>query len=427
MTLHGNEVLLLRNVLKISSDSRYISFAELVQMVSNWLFEANSKESGEDSTRAANLRESLNSSLEVLPKLNVGLDVNCRFGGVADFEYTQETTVFDMLDIALFHAWIVPKEEFSSITMQEFASEKVARHGTDAIHLLFGKGKSYQNQHSSGKGKSTYRAYVSYPDVDERSSSAWETMEETFETNFDEGNSHASLGDGFDEEEEQEQEFHYLEDEEEAITLNTILDLEEADDRQAGTDPENEKLIEEGLLIKEFLDSLLALHEAVRERQLAVFFRNSHFNTILKYDGNLYLLCTDIAFANSHLLWERFTEVDGDTDYCDEDFRSGQEAAHVHVPEVQPQGQGSMEDADAQLAWQMMQEDETISLLIVGLVEIWEELQAQEQEAFVQAQQVAWQEAQAAQAVQAASKAKAKPKPKAKPAWTPELAMCGAD
>ena len=118
--------------------------------------------------------------------------------------------------------------------MQEFASEKVARHGTDAIHLLFGKGKSYQNQHSSGKGKSTYRAYVSYPDVDERSSSAWETMEETFETNFDEGNSHASLGDGFDEEEEQEQEFHYLEDEEEAITLNTILDLEEADDRQAG-------------------------------------------------------------------------------------------------------------------------------------------------------------------------------------------------
>lgn len=59
----------------------------------------------------------------------------CRFNssGVADFEYTQETTVFDMcgtlvsmqfyasngqtggtharLDIALFHAWIVPKEE----------------------------------------------------------------------------------------------------------------------------------------------------------------------------------------------------------------------------------------------------------------------------------------------------------------------------
>ena len=61
-------------------------------------------------------------------------------------------------------------------------------------------------------------------------------MEETVETNFDEGDSHAWLGDGFDEDEEevQEQEFDYLEDEEEAFALNAMLDLEEADDRQAG-------------------------------------------------------------------------------------------------------------------------------------------------------------------------------------------------
>ena len=60
-------------------------------------------------------------------------------------------------------------------------------------------------------------------------------MEETFETNFDEDDSHAWLGDGFDEEEEvQEQEFDYLEDEEDANALNAMMDLEEADDRQAG-------------------------------------------------------------------------------------------------------------------------------------------------------------------------------------------------
>ena len=92
-----------------------------------------------------------------------------------------------------------------------------------------GKGKSYSNH--SGKGKSTYRsAYVSYPEADERSSSTWETMEETFETNFDEGDSHAWLGDGFDEKEEaQEQGFDYIEDEEEAIALNAMVDLKEAD------------------------------------------------------------------------------------------------------------------------------------------------------------------------------------------------------
>ena len=99
---------------------------------------------------------------------------------------------------------------------------------------MTGKGKSYSNH--SGQGKSFRSAYVSYPEVDERSSSPWETMEEAVETNFDEGDSHAWLGDGFDEEEEevQEQEFDYLEDEEEAIALNAMLDLEEADDRQAG-------------------------------------------------------------------------------------------------------------------------------------------------------------------------------------------------
>ena len=47
-------------------------------------------------------------------------------------------------------------------------------------------------------------------------------MEETFETNFDEGDSHAWLGDGVDEEEEPEQNFDYLEDEEEALALNFL-------------------------------------------------------------------------------------------------------------------------------------------------------------------------------------------------------------
>ena len=121
---------------------------------------------------------------------------------------------------------------FSLTTTQEFTSEKVARHGKAALHPT-GKGKSYSNH--SGKGKSYRSAYVSYPEVDERSSSTWETTEETFETNFDEGDACAWLGDGFDEEEAvQEQELDYLEDEEEAIALNAMLDLDEADDRQAG-------------------------------------------------------------------------------------------------------------------------------------------------------------------------------------------------
>lgn len=45
--------------------------------------------------------------MAVLPKLSTGLDVNVRFTGVCDFEYTPECIVFDLLDIPLYHGWLL--------------------------------------------------------------------------------------------------------------------------------------------------------------------------------------------------------------------------------------------------------------------------------------------------------------------------------
>lgn len=45
--------------------------------------------------------------MTVLPKLSTGLDVNVRFTGVSDFEYTPECIVFDLLNIPLYHGWLV--------------------------------------------------------------------------------------------------------------------------------------------------------------------------------------------------------------------------------------------------------------------------------------------------------------------------------
>jgi len=334
-------VLLLRNSLKINADARYITFHELVELLSNLLFEVNSAAepgSGGDSTssRAVNLRESLSTCLEILPKLNVGMDVNCKFGGVTDFEYTQETTVFDLLDIILYHGWIVSKES--------------------SAYELFG--------------------HLSYNQIVERLIAYGDAQLKL---------SAADGGDGAS---------------------------------PAGETPSDEvqKVLEEGLVIQDFLDrtasqlsydGLMALHESVRERQLAVFFRNSHFNAMIKYEGTLYLLCTDIAFANSHLLWERFSEVDGDTEYCDANFRtsaegggdfSAEDAAAIAVAEAEAAalGEGPPEgDADAQLAWQMMQDD----------------LRAQEEAVYAQAQATAKAKAKSQAQAQAKAKAKVQPQP----------------
>jgi hypothetical protein len=68
---------------------------------------------------------------------------------------------------------------------------------------------------------------------------------------------------------------------------------------------EDIKLFNEGEIIESFLAltasqltylGLLSLHQIIRERQLAVFFRNNHFSTIFRNNGQLYLLVTDQVY-----------------------------------------------------------------------------------------------------------------------------------
>mmetsp|Transcript_92229 Transcript_92229/g.238052 ORF Transcript_92229/g.238052 Transcript_92229/m.238052 type:complete len:408 (-) Transcript_92229:62-1285(-) len=310
-------VLLLENKVSISHDHRYISFGELVEMVSNYLFDVNGAV-GDDSTssRAANLRENLSSCLEILPKLNVGLDVNCKFGGPTDFEYTREMDVFDLLGIGLFHGWVVSNQDEKAYKMFGHLSYN------QVVELL-----------------------IAFEEAQQRIISADAPAEDGAAASKDDD---ASAG--------------------VAASSSTAVPTKE----------EDAKTIEQGMIIKEFLDrtasqlsyeGLLAVHEAVRERQLVVFFRNSHFSTMMKYKGELYVLCTDIAFAHSHVVWEKLDEVDGDTSYCDADFNvntagSDEAAALAAAEAAQEQmliaaagGAPNVEDADAMLALQLMQED----------------------------------------------------------------------
>lgn len=63
--------------------------------------------SGVTLPRASPASQNINDTMTVLPKLSTGLDVNVRFTGVSDFEYTPECIVFDLLNIPLYHGWLV--------------------------------------------------------------------------------------------------------------------------------------------------------------------------------------------------------------------------------------------------------------------------------------------------------------------------------
>ncbi|KAG9451665.1 hypothetical protein H6P81_004569 [Aristolochia fimbriata] len=86
----------------------------------------------------------------------------------------------------------------------------------------------------------------------------------------------------------------------------------------------------EGELIQNFLKNnasqltiygLFCLQEGLKEHELCVFFRNNHFNTMFKFNGELYLLATDQGYLNQpDLVWEKLNEVNGDTMFMTGNF-----------------------------------------------------------------------------------------------------------
>ena len=59
------------------------------------------------SQRDPDLQRNINDAIAVLPRLSTGLDVNVKFTGVQHFEYTPEMLIFDILNMNLYHGWLV--------------------------------------------------------------------------------------------------------------------------------------------------------------------------------------------------------------------------------------------------------------------------------------------------------------------------------
>lgn len=126
----------------------------------------------------------------------------------------------------------------------------------------------------------------------------------------------------------------------------------------------------EGRFIHNFLEQsghqltqygLTTLHEYLQDGQMAVFFRNNHFNTLTKHEGLLYLLVTDIGYASvGNIVWEKLDVIDGDTEYVGENFQAPAAMKHHEVSSAasgeQLVANNKQSEADRMLAMQLSQE-----------------------------------------------------------------------
>lgn len=140
-------ILILKNILGISTKSSTIPASRIIQVLANILIEqeeTRQKEQKErhscnniDNNNNNNIESNINTNttpnvdiyvdsvfaqrrleqmhcvIDTLPSLLYGLDVNVRFTDIDAFEYTQQMSILDAFDLKLFHGWCIdPAEVF---------------------------------------------------------------------------------------------------------------------------------------------------------------------------------------------------------------------------------------------------------------------------------------------------------------------------
>nr|GMD99813.1 ubiquitin carboxyl-terminal hydrolase MINDY-2 [Ipomoea batatas] len=104
-------ILLLTNRLGLSPDVPEVSQQKLLSLVAKRLIYSSSNVNDKDAEYVKNQQQKVTDAIDLLPRLATGLFVNTKFERIGDFEYTGELAIFELLDIPLYHGWIVdPKD-----------------------------------------------------------------------------------------------------------------------------------------------------------------------------------------------------------------------------------------------------------------------------------------------------------------------------
>ncbi|KAL8580100.1 hypothetical protein ACOMHN_051268 [Nucella lapillus] len=106
-------VLLLKGKVRLAPLVEMITSEQLMAHLGECVVE--SKPKNLDEAHRMNYEQNMQDSMNLMYKLQTGLDVNVRFTGVSDFEYTSECIIFDLLEIGLYHGWMVDPQDQENV------------------------------------------------------------------------------------------------------------------------------------------------------------------------------------------------------------------------------------------------------------------------------------------------------------------------
>ena len=258
----------------------------------------------------------LNEVLSLLPNLQHGMDVNPKFtSGPTGIEYTNNLAAFDLLGVELVHGWLLDKQDVETMSVVEektynelielVISGNEARDEVDKLEkelsLMMEKRLDDQSTSDNTEDCSTKDDTNT---VDEPAQSQTKptkdesTQQQKEPTTEEEPDQTASLEQDIIETREK-------------IT-NLSLQITRAEVANAFLTSSGHQLTYHGLE---------QLHNHLGKDTLCVFFRNNHFATLTKHNGILYLLVTDLGYANTpEIVWEKLDNIDGNTEHVNEFF-----------------------------------------------------------------------------------------------------------
>ncbi|KAK9059411.1 hypothetical protein SSX86_022031 [Deinandra increscens subsp. villosa] len=450
-------ILLLRNNLSLSSDVAEVSQEKLLSLVAERLIDSNSNVNDKDAGYVENQQQNIADAIDLLPRLATGIDVNIKFTRIDDFEFTRECAIFDLLDIPLYHGWIVDPQdsdtsnaigsksyntlmgELVALETQNMGSVFKKSSEEDCVEHLEKRDLDEENEHlrdlkltetvnpTSTNDLTVKETLSTNSNVD--NSSVMNNYNDdliTFEADMENHDGHMKANESEKHESKdgiEETSTEVLEkiekslfgsdslspvgqstltgdvNEVEKISIDETVSNEpcsssanvvqesskdmtqkivesnssvstaignegevgmssQADNNVTGVDdtrPINGTTARQGELIRNFLKNsanqltiygLFCLQDGLKERELCVFFRNNHFNTMFKvgsraikfskfdsfvcyltssfmqFEGELYILATDQGYLNQpDLVWEKLNEVNGDTVFMNSNFK----------------------------------------------------------------------------------------------------------